>query len=243
MNASHSSSSPGNGLNRRQGLAPFVFLLLALLLAFPHPGRAFTEAPCVSVRDIEISLPQKPIVAGFDVDDTLLFCSPAFHYGAANKEGPDGANVYGPEPYKNQSFWDDLNSRLVKFCLPLENGRKLIEMHKRRGDAIVFVTARRGSPNETLTAQLAELYGLKDVKPVVFTDGGSKSQALREFGASIYYGDSDGDAQSALDAGVRPIRMPRAAISTAPDAIHPGAFGESRLCGPCMNGIQDGLSQ
>ncbi len=233
------------------GLAFLCCLLLALALFASRPapvlaldaaqdivqdaGRNIVSpAACVSMADIEASLPNAPIVAGFDIDDTLLFSSPAFYYGAANREGPDGTGVYGPEPYKSQSFWDDMNSRLVQFCPPLETGRKLVEMHKRRGDAIVFITARRGSVNETLTEQLARLFGLTNVKPTVFTDGGAKSEAMRQLGVSIFYGDGDGDVKSALDAGVRPIRTPRPAISTAPDPIHPGAFGEQVLQTPWL---------
>jgi len=217
----------------RRVLAAFAAALVLLLggaQAWSDSGKGKT----LSIEEIAAGLPAAPIVAGFDVDDTVLFASPGYYYGATNTDGPDGTNVYGAKPFAGQAFWDDRNARLDAFSLPLETGRKLIEMHKRRGDAIVFITARRGSEGETLTGRLNRIFGLSNEYPVIFTGGASKSPFMREKDVFIFYGDADGDMKNATDAGVRAVRVPRPAVSNDPRPTHPGAYGEEMLLAPWL---------
>jgi len=218
----------------RKVLAVFAVALLALWLDSAPSWADSGKGKAVSVAEIAAGLPKEPIVAGFDVDDTVLFSSPGYYYGATNRDGPDGTNVFGAKPFSGQAFWDALNNRLDAFSLPLETGRELIEMHKRRGDVILFITARRGSTGETLTGRLNRVFGLLNAYPVIFTGGASKAPFMRAKDVFIYYGDADGDMKSAAEAGVRAVRVPRPAISTDSRPTHPGAFGEEILRAPWL---------
>lgn len=60
----------------------------------------------VSVQQLETALSdKKPVNVGFDIDDTLLYSSPAFFYGKS-KFSPDSMNFL-----KNKIFWNELSSK------------------------------------------------------------------------------------------------------------------------------------
>jgi len=180
----------------------------------------------VSVEQIEASLPPQPIIVGFDVDDTVLFSSPGFYYGSSNADGPGGTNKYGADWSKNKQFWADMNGQFERFSIPKKAARKVIEMHKRRGDKIYFITARYYTEGEQTTAHLKRVFDLPSMEPVIFTDEKSKAPFIKERGLIIYYGDSDSDIKDAKEAGVRGIRIVRASNSTNTGPASPGKHDE-----------------
>jgi acid phosphatase (class B) len=182
----------------------------------------------VTVEDIARSLESEPQMnIGFDIDDTLLFSSPGYYYGQ-HKYSP------GSEAYLiMEEFWNEMNNGLDRFSLPKECGRKLIELHKKRGDSIYFVTARVKTKTEGVTEILAETFGLKNPNKVIFTGSklteNPKIRPIREYKIRIYYGDSDIDITAAQAVGIRAIRIIRAGNSTNKPLPKAGRLGEEVL--------------
>ena len=212
-------------------------LVFALLLSVTVTA-CTTKAPIsaisqdikyVTVAKIQASLPTKPVVVGFDIDDTVLFSSPGFYYGLTNHDGPGGTNLYGDDPLHSQKFWNDMNGEFDKFSLPKKSGGALVKLHYARGDKVVFITARNSSERSIVPQVLAQSFGIP--KPeVIFTTEAPKTEFIRERGVSVYYGDADSDMMQARKAMARPIRVMRSPLSTnKASAYHLGAFGEEVL--------------
>ena len=214
---------------RPQFLRIVLALCLAAALCAPALAKSPAGAKLVTPEQIMAGLPKMPITVGFDVDDTLLFSSPGWHYAATNTDGPGGSNKYGRDYYNNPMFWQDMNSRWDEFSLPKLMTGECLQKHFARGDKIFIITARRPSPDEKLTALLERVFKVKLAGPVIFTDDPDKSVEIKELKIKIFYGDGDNDMNSARKAGARPIRVLRALNSTAPKAQHPGRLGEEIL--------------
>jgi acid phosphatase (class B) len=208
--------------------------------AVGHEGHNHDGAPCPSekkksandnirmanLEEIEKSMPAEPISVGFDVDDTILFSSPGFHYAFNNTDGPDGSNLYGKKPLSSDKFWQDMSSQFDKFSMPKESARKLLKMHQKRGDKIFFITARPEIKGEILTGILNRTFRLKNEHPVIFSGKTSKAEYIKANNIKVFYGDSDSDISEAQDAGIRGIRVERSPISTNKGKYHPGKHGE-----------------
>ena len=220
---------------RRVGFWPWP-LVLALLLGacvatgpkeisvapatgehLPHCAAAAEADRYIDLDELAHRLPPPPITVAFDVDDTVLFSSPAFYYGRWK---------YGNDYLDQEEFWAELNRGLDRFSIPKLVARELVGMHRSRGDRILFITARVGTRDEEVTAALMTAFRFSDPPPVIFTDRRDKAPWLEQEGVVIFYGDSDGDMRDAIAAGARPIRVIRSPLSTNPGATHPGAFGE-----------------
>lgn len=187
-----------------------VFALLYLVAA-----AACSQVHYVTVDKIRETLPPLPIVAGFDIDDTVLFSSPGFYYGVNNHDGPDGKNKYpaGDSLWHSSAFWNDMNGQFDKFSIPKASGNALIQMHKQRGDTIVFITARDSSKVNIVPQILAQCFDLKKAE-VIFTCNQSKTPSITAKQVKVYYGDSDTDITAAQSAKARPIRVLRSPLST-----------------------------
>ena len=210
------------------GRVVVLVLLLSVTACTPRipSQKASQDINFVTVAEIRASLPLKPIVVGFDIDDTVLFSSPGFHYGLKNQDGPGGKNLYGADPLHSKKFWNDMNGWFDKFSLPKKSGRNLVQMHYKRGDKLVFITARNSSERSIVSQILAQSLSIPEPE-VIFTSGVSKTDFMRKQGVSIYYGDADSDMQQAKNAKVRPVRVIRSALSTNnASADNIGAFGE-----------------
>ena len=175
--------------------AAWAKALVVLLFWLGYHGVIAQPYKTITIERIASRLPSRPISVGFDVDETVLFSTPGFYYGLTNNDGPDGTNKYGDDPLSNPMFWADLNGGFDRFSIPKQSAVKLIEVHKKRGDTIYFITARPGSPGEKLTTQLNRIFGLSNRHPVMFADDGPKSKKIEELGLAIFYGDSDSDRQ------------------------------------------------
>ena len=182
----------------------------------------------VTFEDITVSLQNQPSMnVGFDVDDTLLYSSPAYYYGQ-QKYSP-GSKDY----LSNPEFRKELNNGLDRFSIPKEIARKLVAYHKARGDNIFFITGRDPTETETLTDLLAKTFDLENPNPVIFcgaNPGENKKIApLKENNIQIYYGDSDGDILAAQALRIRAIRIIRADNSTHKPLPKIGTLGEEVL--------------
>ena len=182
----------------------------------------------VSVADIEKSLPQKHVVIGLDIDDTMLFSSPVFYYGK---------NKYSPGSYdylKNQDFWNEASTGLDrKFSIPKKSALELVNMHLKHGDTVYFVTGRTAPEGqETVTETIRNLFPEQyraQIQPVVFAHGLEKVKQLKAARIEMFYGDADSDITSAQDAGIEGIRFLRGAQTTYTPLPHAGKFGEKVL--------------
>ena len=178
----------------------------------------------VTFKDIVKSLEnQPPMNVGFDIDDTVLFSSPGYYYGKQK---------YSPENFTfviKEEFWNEMNNRLDRFSIPKECARKLIELHKNRGDSIYFITGRRKTKTETLTELLAKTFDLENPNKVIFTSFKAKINPIKENNIKIFYGDSDDDIRAAQANDIRAIRIIRARNSTLKPLPKNGSLGEEVL--------------
>ncbi|GAB4282805.1 MAG: acid phosphatase AphA [Candidatus Rifleibacteriota bacterium] len=207
-------------------------VLMAVLLLFTCSAYARGDFyyNTISLEEIGNSLPSRPIAVGFDVDDTVLFSSPGFYYGFENTDGPGGTNKYGPRPLSNDKFWEDMNNQFDKFSIPKPTAVKVIEMHKRRGDKIYFITARPATKSEILTPLLKKAFKLPENSPkVIFAGKTSKGVFIKKHKIALFYGDADTDISEANEVGIRAIRFMRSPTSTNKSKYHPGMYGEAVL--------------
>jgi len=182
----------------------------------------------VTLEEIARSLEnQPPMNVGFDIDDTVLFSSPGYYYGQ-QKYSP-GSDAY----MSREEFWNEMNNGLDRFSIPKECARELIEFHKKRGDSIYFITARRKTETETVTEILAKTFGLEKLNKVIFTGSklteNPKIKPIQENHVQIFYGDADIDVEAAQAAGIRAIRIVRAGNSTNKPLPKVGKLGEEVL--------------
>ncbi|NCB39367.1 MAG: class B acid phosphatase [Erysipelotrichia bacterium] len=205
-------------------------LLLSFVLVFTLLSSAVSASSFVylttTVDEIEASLPAEPVTVGFDVDDTVLFSSPGFYYAFSNTDGPNKTNKYGPKPLSSDLFWKDMSCDFDRFSMPKSSAREVIEMHKKRGDKIYFITARPPVKGEILTRELHREFKLEGQPSAVFSGKTSKAVFIKKYGLSLFYGDSDSDISEAHDAGIRAIRFLRSPISTNKSKYNPGKHGE-----------------
>lgn len=184
----------------------------------------------VSVEQIAASLKSKPAMnVGFDIDDTLLFSSPAFFHGK---------QVFSPNSndyLKNPEFWEKVSNGWDKFSIPKKSARELIAMHLKRGDHLYFITGRPrpASGNEEVTEILQKDFNIpvKQMSPVIFSgpDHGAKTSYIKDNDIKLYYGDSDGDILDARAAGADVVRVLRPLNSTNHPMPHNGSLGEKVL--------------
>lgn len=208
----------------------FFALFLIISIFAVSPAFSATHAySTVSVEDIEKSLPGKNISIALDVDDTVLFSSPGFHYAFNNTDGPGGTNKYGKRPLSSDQFWSDLSGYFDKYSIPKESARRIIAMHKNRGDKVYFITARPPVKKEILTEILHRTFGLEGHPKVIFSGKISKGDFIKKHGIVLYYGDSDSDISESHEVGVRAIRFMRSPLSNNKTKYNPGMYGEAVL--------------
>ncbi|MDE9541072.1 acid phosphatase AphA [Xenorhabdus bovienii] len=168
-----------------------------------------------------------PISVGFDIDDTVLFSSPAFYYADREFSSKNHTKIY------NQAYWDKINCGLDAFSIPKNIARKLIDMHQSRGDTIYFITGRTGSKCDFLDKYLQQTFAITHFNKVIFVGSSKthymKSDIIAQKNIKIFYGDSDIDIISARLAYAEGIRILRSANSTYKPFPKIGKYGESVL--------------
>ena len=205
-----------------------LILLVCLCLLSCSPIDQEENIRWITFDDIASSLKShSPMNVGFDIDDTVLFSSPGYHYGQM-KYSPDSSHFL-----TMKDFWNEMNNGLDEYSLPKDIAQKLIAFHLQRGDSIYFVTGREPTEKETLTALLAKMFGLENPNKVIFTGSSNtenpKIRPLRENEIHIYYGDSDSDIRAAQTLRIRAIRIIRAGNSTHKPLPQIGTLGEEVL--------------
>ncbi|WP_233117689.1 acid phosphatase AphA [Aggregatibacter actinomycetemcomitans] len=184
----------------------------------------------ISVDQLKKELEGKaPMNVSFDIDDTVLFSSPCFYHGQ-QKYSP------GKQDYlKNQDFWNEVNAGCDQYSIPKQIAVDLINMHQERGDQIYFITGRTAEDKDGVTPVLQKAFSIKNMHPVEFMGGRdrttkyNKTPGIIEHKVTIHYGDSDDDILAAKEAGVRGIRLMRAANSTYQPMPTLGGYGEEVL--------------
>lgn len=181
----------------------------------------------VSIEQIKKSLEGKPAMnVSFDIDDTVAATSGCFHYGKTK---------YSPNDYsylKNQAFWDEINAGCDKYSIPKEVAKELIKMHQERGDQVYLITGRTAGKDDQVTGIMEKALGINNMQPVNFMGGKekttkyNKTPAIIKHKIQLHYGDSDDDILAAKEAGIRGIRVLRAANSTYLPFPQAGGFGE-----------------
>lgn len=213
---------------------------------YTHEG-FYTNAPTqvavhfVNLKGIEESLKdQPPMTVSFDIDDTVLFSSGYFHYGFTFGKNFGWGNT-PREVLDNQGYWDYLAEQADKHSIPKESAKKIIEMHLKRGDKIVFITGRtKHSQNKngivTETSKVLQQYFNLPEAPAIWYTASTpqghfkhdKAFYIDKVGSKLHYGDSDDDILSAREAGVRGIRVQRSYSSTNSQKMN-GGYGEEVL--------------
>ena len=227
--------------NLRSTFSSFLITILTFTTLHAAEPTAKTERTAkspetkyVTVETIRQSLPPAPIVAGFDIDDTVVFSSPGFYFGRHNTDGPGGKSRYGDDFLKSPQFWKDLNQYHDRYSMKKKSGDDLIQMHKGRGDTIVFIT-KRPCYDDDAEVLKKWLNGMFNVRSKVYcTNEQTKTPVMTETGVDVYYGDSDSDIEYAAAVKVkrvRAIRVERSRLSTNEAGDNPGKFGEEVLAG------------
>jgi acid phosphatase (class B) len=187
----------------------------------------------VSIEELRRLLPARPIVVGFDVDDTLIFSAPAFN--ALEPDYP--ADVIRPKDYgaltpaqrqQYHEFWNRLNEEYDDRSIPKRIGKQLLDLHVQRGDKIYIISRRQKTvpPTNTVTRRLERLFGVRLRHPVVQTNLQDKTPFIAARRILYYYGDSDSDITAAVGASAVPIRVQRSPASYAKDQPHNGQLNE-----------------
>jgi acid phosphatase (class B) len=187
----------------------------------------------ISIEQLKRLLPARPLVVGFDVDDTLIFSAPAFN--ALEPFYP--AEIIRPKHYaaltltqrrQYHEFWNRLNEEYDDRSIPKRIAKQLLELHLRRGDEIYIISRRQATvpPTNTVTRRLERMFGIHLRHPVVQTNLKDKTPFIAARRIVYYYGDSDGDITAAVGARAVPIRVQRSAASYAKDEPHNGQLNE-----------------
>jgi len=192
----------------------------------------------------------------FDIDDTLLFSSPAIARGFATGGTPVDAD---------EIFWTQVNGcdrgcDATTITLPSGETKELpanepsavksgalalVAWHMSQGHRVYAITARPSFNGDALRAYIEESFGIaqEDVffEPSTAQPGNpaGKTDRIEALALDIFYGDSDSDVTDAMAAfpgdetkKVLPIRFLRSPRSSNRKAgvlgkYHPGYFGEA----------------
>lgn len=191
--------------NNRRVLNVFVVLLFAVTLTGCSNGSS-TQTKSESQQRVE--------EVGFDLDDTLLFSTPAFNH-AFDQE---------VKPFSDQ-FWSIVNASDAGHSCLKPRTINLLEKHRDKGREIFVITAREPHNTGPVKKYLNERFDIP--KDHVFFEPDGKTERLKELGIDIYYGDSDSDIKDAKEAEIKAIRVQRSPQSSYDKKYHPGKFDET----------------
>ncbi|GEM_PF-1483705 len=178
----------------------------------PAPAEE-TEAEPGEAEPPEANKPQAGLRVGFDLDDTLLFSSPAFQKGF-------DADV---RPY-SWAFWRVVNTSDGEVSVVKKKTREILQAHQAKGAEIFVVTARHPHGGEEVMRFLYKTFGIPPTHVYFETEG--KAERLRALRLDVFYGDADSDVSAALEAGVKPVRILRSPKSSYKKKYNPGKYDE-----------------
>jgi len=155
----------------------------------------------------------KKLKVGFDLDDTLIFSTPAFNKGFKSVH----------ERF-SRGFWTLVNKSDRDNSTVKEGAKRILDEHKEHGDEIFIVTARGPYGTQPLLDYIAETFNVK--KENVFFEPRGKTDRIKRLGLDIYYGDADSDISDTIQAGAKGIRIERSETSWNTRKYHPGKYNE-----------------
>lgn len=165
-----------------------------------------------------IDLTSGRLRVGFDVDDTLLFSTPAFDRA---KEKYD---------WGSDEFWNEVNTSDSAVSLIKTKTFEIIKNHQAQNCDIFVITARPGNGGESLKKFISEKFDIPEEN--IYFEPNSKIERIRQLKLNIFYGDSDTDISDAQSAGAEGIRIQRSEKSSYKDnsgklaKYNPGKFKE-----------------
>ncbi|MFH1352252.1 MAG: HAD family acid phosphatase [bacterium] len=149
---------------------------------------------------------------GFDIDDALLFSSPAFDRGYA-----------GAEPYTAE-FWKIINSSDEEVSVIKEKCYEILKAHQDKGHKVYLITSRNSDGGDALKKYLSGKMSIPEEN--IFFEPHGKTARIKELGIDAFYGDSDSDIRYAEEAEAIPIRILRSPKSSYKGSCNPGCFNE-----------------
>ena len=164
------------------------------------------------------------ISVGFDIDDTLLFSTPAFNKARESFQ------------FGTDEFWSLVNSLDEEYSPIKKKVYEIVKQHLQSGNKIYAITARPGNNGNALKRTINKKFGI----PVenVYFEPNQKIDKIKQLGITLFYGDSDSDIQDAIAAGAKGIRIERSPKSSYKDEktgklikYNPGKFGEEIIYG------------
>ncbi len=184
------------------------------------PRTALTQA---SPRAVESASAVKEILSpaledpaikkvGFDIDDTVLFSSPAFD------KGYESAQAYTDE------FWRIVNASDEEVSILKEKTAKIIRLHQKKGHEVFLITARNPAGGAPLKKFMSKALNIPESN--IFFAPGGKTELIKKLGLDAFYGDSDSDIRYAKEAGAMPIRIQRSPESGYKSSYNPGSLDE-----------------
>ncbi len=167
-------------------------------------------AGCVAKNE---NIQKSPLKVGFDVDDTLLFSTPAFQKGFESDT----------KPFSDE-FWTVVNTSDRGNSVVKKKTLSILEKQRADGAEIYAITARKSNGGEVLKSYLNDIFSIPKSNVYFETEG--KADRLRQLEIDIYYGDSDSDITAAMEAGIKAYRIERSTASSYQKKYNPGKYGE-----------------
>ena len=190
----------------------YLVLLLSSLLAF-HFGTGYAAKNKTAAKTAAAKQVTQPLKVGFDVDDTLLFSSPAFEQGFKS-----GAKGFSKE------FWEVVNMSDRKYSGVKKKTESIVKDLLKSGSEVYVITARESHKGEGLKDFLHDRMGIK--KENIYFASKGKAELMKKLGITVFYGDSDSDISDAQAAGAKGIRIQRSEKSSYKNKYNPGSLGE-----------------
>ena len=192
---------------RRISRGCFIYVLLVFFLSVAYAQ----QTPQVIIPHDQGAV--KGLKIGFDLDDTLLFSTPAFKKGFRSVHKPF-----------SKRFWALVNKSDKGNSIVKEKVRKILNEHKNNGDEIFIITARCPYGTQPLTDFLAETFRIE--KGNIYFEPRGKKDRIKSLKLDVFYGDSDSDISAAMQSGAKGIRILRSPNSWYSKKYNPGKYSE-----------------
>jgi acid phosphatase (class B) len=189
----------------------YCILLTAILCGVALSGTGVqAQMPQTDTAPLQHTAPLK---VGFDLDDTLVFSTPAFNKGFGSRH-----KAFSRRFWRLVNKSDNGNSRVK------EAARAILGNHRKNGDTDYIITARRPYGAKALYGYIEKTFKIS--KDRVFFEPNGKTKRIKALSLDIFYGDSDSDMSAAIKAGAMGIRIRRSPDSWHKKKYHPGKFNE-----------------
>lgn len=151
---------------------------------------------------------------GFDLDDTLVYSTPAFAQG------------FAVSSFGTTEFWQEVNTSDEGNSTVKTSVKAILDSHIADGDTVYVITARKDVNGDCVRDWVSRTFGIP-ASNVFFSS--RKATLLRRLDIVVFYGDSDSDIEAALDAGILGVRIERSVHSSYQKNYSPGKYNEPVL--------------